>query len=84
MFKPLAKFLVLLFVIPVFMLIGLLKVQPVLSKTPDIPPLSQPTLVATAALPPSLGKSVLGGKPVYVLYVTRAEDTGSGALLSDL
>lgn len=34
----------------------------------------QSTLVATAALPPNLEQAVLGGRPVYVLYVTRTED----------
>lgn len=48
---------------------------PVLSETPDVHVPNQPTLVATAPTPPSLVRAVLGGKPVYVLYVTRTEDT---------
>ena len=31
--------------------------------------------IATAPQPPSLSPAKLGGKPVYVLYVTRSEDT---------
>lgn len=30
--------------------------------------------IATAPQPPSLGLAKLGGKPIYVLYVTRSED----------
>ncbi|MBM0740506.1 hypothetical protein JOY44_02550 [Phormidium sp. CLA17] len=45
------------------------------SKMPDVSLLSQQTLIATAAAPPALIPAKLGGKPGYVLYVTRAEDT---------
>ncbi|PZV10227.1 MAG: hypothetical protein DCF22_17195 [Leptolyngbya sp.] len=45
-----------------------------LSQLPNVS-LDQQTLVATAAAPPALIPAKLGGKPVYVLYVTRAEDT---------
>jgi hypothetical protein len=45
-----------------------------LSQMPDAS-LDQQTLIATAAAPPALIPAKLGGKPVYVLYVTRAEDT---------
>lgn len=45
-----------------------------LSQIPDAS-LDRPTLIATAAAPPALIPAKLGGKPVYVLYVTRAEDT---------
>ncbi|MGF1567555.1 MAG: hypothetical protein ACFCVD_05730 [Nodosilinea sp.] len=38
-------------------------------------PSSQVPLVATAPAPPSLGPAILNGAPVYVLYVTRSEDT---------
>lgn len=30
--------------------------------------------IATAPQPPSLSPAILGGKPVYVLYMTRAGD----------
>lgn len=30
--------------------------------------------IATAPAPPSLSQAVLGGKPVYVLYMTRSGD----------
>jgi hypothetical protein len=49
--------------------------EPALSETSDVDSLNQSTLVATAALPPDLVPAVLGGRPVYVLYVTRTEDT---------
>jgi hypothetical protein len=49
--------------------------QPALSEISDIHSLDRSTLVATAAAPPNLVPAVLGGKPVYVLYVTQAEDT---------
>ncbi|MBD2248357.1 hypothetical protein [Nostoc sp. FACHB-888] len=49
--------------------------KPVLSKTPDIQALNQSKLIATALTPPSLVRAVLGGRPVYVLHVTRSEDT---------
>lgn len=37
--------------------------------------LSQPVVVATAAAAPSLVPAVLGGRPISVLYITRAGDT---------
>ena len=49
--------------------------KPVRAEISDIYPFNQSTIVATAPLPPSLEPAVLGGKPVYVLYVTRSEDT---------
>ncbi len=36
---------------------------------------TQPVVVATAAAPPSLVPAVLGGRPISVLYMTRAGDT---------
>jgi hypothetical protein len=33
------------------------------------------TAMATAAMPPTLVPAVLGGKPIQVLYMTRAGDT---------
>ncbi|MEX0269423.1 hypothetical protein AB3R30_09780 [Leptolyngbyaceae cyanobacterium UHCC 1019] len=45
-----------------------------LSQMPEAS-LDQQTLLATAAAPPALIPAKLGGKPVYVLYVTRSEDT---------
>lgn len=59
--------------------VALVCLQPVgaktaLSQLPDMS-LDQQTLIATAATAPTLIPAKLGGKPVYVLYVTRAEDT---------
>jgi len=34
-----------------------------------------PQLIATAPQPPQLVRAVLGGKPIHVLYMTRADDT---------
>lgn len=48
--------------------------KPALSEI-SVAPLNQPMLVATATSPPNLVQAVLGGRPVYVLYVTRTEDT---------
>ncbi len=77
MFKLSAKLSVALVILTALVLIGLQSFQakPVLSETPDIHALNQSTLVATAPTPPSLVPAVLGGRPVYVLYVTRSEDT---------
>lgn len=47
---------------------------PALSAIPNTQLLEPPTLVAVAAAPPNLVRSILGGQPVYVLYATRAED----------
>ena len=53
--------------------------KPAFSKTPEIQALNLPThpttQIATATAPPKLVPAVLGGKPVYVLYVTQSEDT---------
>ena len=59
--------------------VALVCLQPLGTKAalPPMPDasLDQQTLIATAAAPPALIPAKLGGKPVYVLYVTRAEDT---------
>ncbi len=34
-----------------------------------------PRLIATAPQPPQLVRAILNGKPIHVLYVTRADDT---------
>jgi hypothetical protein len=47
--------------------------QPVRSETANI--FSPPTILATAAAPPQLTTARLGGKSVYVLYVTQSADT---------
>jgi hypothetical protein len=77
MFKLSAKFSAALAILVALVLIGLQSVQArsVLSQTPDIDALNQATLVATAPAPPDLVPAVLGGRPVYVLYVTQSEDT---------
>jgi len=71
------KRLGLLFTITALVLfcLQLFMIKPILSEAPDIHVLDQSTLVATAAAPPSLVPAVLGGKPIYVLFVTRSEDT---------
>jgi hypothetical protein len=52
----------------------LFSAKPVLSEIAETQP-DQPAQIATAAAPPSLVAAKLGGKPVYVLYVTRTSDT---------
>lgn len=47
----------------------------VLSETLELNSLEQSTIVATASAPPNLVSALLGGKPVYVLYVTQPQDT---------
>lgn len=51
--------------------------QPLIAKAilPDSTPLKQPILIATAPTAPSLETAILGGKPISVLYITRADDT---------
>ncbi|MBD2100343.1 hypothetical protein [Leptolyngbya sp. FACHB-261] len=77
MFKVSAKLSVVLVFITALVLVCLqsFEAKPALSETSDIHFPDQPTIVATAPLPPNLVPAVLGGKPVYVLYVTRSEDT---------
>jgi hypothetical protein len=77
MFKLSAKLSVALVILTALVLLCLksFEAKPALSETPDIHSLNQPTIVATAPLPPSLETAVLGGKPIYVLYVTRTKDT---------
>ena len=48
--------------------------QPARSAPPNLNPSSPSILVATAATAPTLGPAVLGGKPVYVLSMTRTGD----------
>jgi hypothetical protein len=38
-------------------------------------PVNSPTIIATAATAPTLVSAKLAGKPVHVLYMTRAGDT---------
>lgn len=77
MFKLSPKFSAVLVVITALVLIcwQLFNAKPVLSQKLDINSINQSTLIATAPLPPNLVPAVLGGKPVYVLYVTRSQDT---------
>ncbi len=51
--------------------------QPLIAKTftPDSTLPKQPISIATAATAPSLEIAILGGKPISVLYITRAGDT---------
>ncbi|WP_052055678.1 hypothetical protein [Myxosarcina sp. GI1] len=48
--------------------------KPALPETTSTYSLKQET-VATATAPPKLVSAILGGKQVYVLYVTQADDT---------
>lgn len=48
--------------------------QPALSGTSALSPASSPSMIATAPAAPLLEQAVLGGKPVYVLSMTRAGD----------
>jgi hypothetical protein len=81
MFKLSAKFSVVLMMITALVLICLqiFEAKPVLSENLEIQPVkrstNQSTIVATAPFPPSLVPAVLGGKQVYVLYVTQSQDT---------
>ncbi|OUL37830.1 hypothetical protein BV372_00285 [Nostoc sp. T09] len=77
MFKRSAKFSVVLVILTTLVLLCLqfFETKFVLSEKVDIQSVNQPTIVATAPLPPSLVPGVLGGKPVYILYVTRSQDT---------
>jgi hypothetical protein len=77
MFKLSPKFSVVLVTITALVLICLqfFDAKSVLSEKLHIQSVNQPTIVATAPLPPSLVPAVLKGKPVYVLYVTRSQDT---------
>jgi hypothetical protein len=77
MFKRSAQFLLTLVLCTALVLISLqsLQVKPTLAETPDIHPANQSTLIATAPAPPNLVPAVLGGRPVYVLYVTQSENT---------
>jgi hypothetical protein len=49
--------------------------KPVLSETSELQSHNQSTIIATASAPPKLVSAFLGGKPVYVLYLTQPEDT---------
>ncbi|BAY11309.1 hypothetical protein [Calothrix sp. NIES-2098] len=77
MFKLSPKFSALLVIMTALLLLcwQFFDAKVVLSEKFDTHSLQQPTIIATAPLPPSLVPAVLGGKPVYVLYVTRSQDT---------
>ena len=76
MFKVSAKLSAVLMAIAAFALVCFhsFVAQPAFSAIPGTQLLEPPTLIASAAAPPNLVQSILGGKPVYVLYATRAED----------
>ncbi len=76
MVKLSIKWSVLLSVITGLVIVGLqfFWAKPALSTMPDSSALNSPTIVATAAAAPTLGAATLGGKPVYVLTMTRAGD----------
>ncbi len=74
MFKLSTKlFLTLLAIIITFLIVYLqpLKATAIL---PDSTPIKQLVLMATAPTAPYLETAILGGKPISVLYVTRADD----------
>lgn len=76
MFKLSAQWSIVIAMITALVLVCLQFFQvPALSETSDIPSLNPSTIVATAPAPPNLVPAVLEGRPVYVLYVTRSEDT---------
>ncbi|MBD2655550.1 MULTISPECIES: hypothetical protein [Synechocystis] len=77
MFKRFSKVSILLVTATALVMVCLqsLRANPALSEIPDLGSSNQSTLVSTAALPPDLVPAILGGRPVYVLYMTRAEDT---------
>ena len=58
------------------LIIGLQTIStiPALSAISDVS-VDSPTIVATAATAPTLVSAKLAGKPVHVLYMTRAADT---------
>lgn len=64
-------------VITVLILVCLqsLGAKPVWSEKFGSSSLQPPTIVATVPAPPALISAKLGGKPVHVLYMTRAGDT---------
>ena len=76
MIKSFAKLPVVLFAISAAALVFFQSffAEPAFSKISAIPAFTPSALIATAAAPPSIQRAVLGGKPVYVLYVTRTED----------
>ena len=76
MSKLSTKLAILLSVITGLVMVGLqfFGANPALSTIPDSAALNPPAIVATAAAPPTLGSATLGGKPVYVLTMTRAGD----------
>ena len=47
----------------------------ILSNSTPTNPMKQPVIIATASTAPSLETAILGGKPISVLYITRAGDT---------
>ena len=77
MYKLSAQFLISLVISTALVLISLqsLQIKPTPAETLDIHPANQSTLIATAPAPPNLVPAVLGGRPVYVLYVTQSQDT---------
>ncbi len=74
MFKLSTKLFAVLAIITTFLLLYL---QPLGAKAilSDSTPLKQPILITTAATEPRLETAILGGKPISVLYITRATDT---------
>ena len=76
MFKVSTQLFAFLIVIAAFALVGLqsFTAPPAFSAMPGTEMAKPSTLVATAAAPPQLERSILGGQPIYVLYATRFEE----------
>jgi hypothetical protein len=76
MFKLFTKLTVVLSIITALVVVCLQSfgAQPALSETSGLTPINPPSMIATAPTAPMLEQAVLGGKPVYVLSMTRAGD----------
>ena len=74
MSKLYTKFFAVLAIATTFLLLYL---QPLGAKAilSNSTPMEQPVLIATAATVPRLETAILAGKPISVLYITRASDT---------
>jgi len=76
MFHQFKKITTLIFIITTLAMIGIhsFGARPAISSTLVFKSPNPPISVATAETEPRLWPAVFGGKPVYVLYMTRAND----------